>query len=69
MAGDAVGEHALPVGLDPGAAADVVGLLETRSLEEAAERGGRGSAALDEIERLFALLDAYGVGDRVIFDA
>ncbi len=66
---DQLSDASGPVGLEPTAAADVVALLEARSLQEAAERGGRGSTALDEIERLFELLDAYGVGDRVTFDA
>jgi len=66
---DQLSDASGPVGLEPAAAAEVVSLLEARSLQEAAERGGRGSAALDEIERLFELLDAYGIGDRVTFDA
>jgi histidyl-tRNA synthetase len=57
-----------PVGLDPGRAAAVVELLGVADLEEAARHAPAGSAAVAELRRLFELLDAYGVADRVVFD-
>ena len=58
-----------PVGLERSAAEEVLGFLEAKDLGEAAQRGGRGTAPLAELERLFGLLEAYGVADRVTFDA
>ncbi|MCG8591622.1 MAG: histidine--tRNA ligase [Proteobacteria bacterium] len=58
-----------PIGLAPAAARDVVGLLEARDLDEAAARAPAGTPALAELRRLFELLDAYGVAERVVFDA
>jgi histidyl-tRNA synthetase len=57
------------VGLDEAAARDVVGALEVRDLEEAARRAPPDSAAVAELRRLFDLLAAYGLEDRVVFDA
>jgi histidyl-tRNA synthetase len=47
----------------------VVAQLEARGLDEAARLAGAESPALAQLRRLFALLDAYGVADRVAFDA
>lgn len=58
-----------PVGLERGAAEEVVAWLGIRDLEEAARRAPVDSAAVPELRRLFELLDAYGVADRVVFDA
>jgi histidyl-tRNA synthetase len=58
-----------PIRLDPGAAREVVELLTPRSLEEAARHAPADSPALAELRRLFELLAAYGVADRVDFDA
>ncbi|MBW2274844.1 MAG: histidine--tRNA ligase [Deltaproteobacteria bacterium] len=57
------------VGLDAADAAQVVEMLKARSLEEAAAHAPEGSPALAELRRLFGLLEAYGVADRVLFDA
>ena len=57
------------VGLDPGAAKEVVGLLAFRDLDEAARLAGPDSAAVADLRRLFELLDAYGVTERLDFDA
>ncbi|MFP6564203.1 MAG: histidine--tRNA ligase [Myxococcota bacterium] len=62
-------DSAGPVGLCEVDAREVVALLETRSLADAGERGAAGTPAFAELERLFDLLDAYGVADRVVFDA
>jgi histidyl-tRNA synthetase len=40
-----------------------------RGLEEASRLAGAASPALAELRRLFDLLDAYGLADRVEFDA
>jgi histidyl-tRNA synthetase len=58
-----------PVGLNAGEARDVVGLLGLRSLDEAAAAAPAGSAAIADLRRLYELLDAYEVADRVDFDA
>jgi histidyl-tRNA synthetase len=47
----------------------VVALLEAKGLDEAARLAGADSPALAQLRRLFALLDAYGVAERVVFDA
>jgi len=57
------------IGLAPDEAASVVEGLGTRDLEAAAARVPDGSAAAAGLRRLFELLDAYGVGDHVGFDA
>jgi histidyl-tRNA synthetase len=57
------------VGIERGEAEEVVGTLAVRSLEEMEARLGAGSAALSDLRRVFELLDAYGVADRVAFDA
>jgi histidyl-tRNA synthetase len=75
---DKIGEEAVrdmlcapdgSIGLQPAEAASVLQMLRARNLAEAAEAGGEGSAALQELQRLFELLEAYGVADDVIFDA
>jgi histidyl-tRNA synthetase len=58
-----------PIGLSRGVAAELVAGLEARGLAEAARLAAPGSTALAELERLFELLDAYGLADRVEFDA
>jgi len=57
------------IGLTPDEAAGVVEGLGSRDLEAAAARVPDGSAAAVDLRRLLELLDAYGVGDRVGFDA
>ena len=57
------------VRLGKDAARDVIALLEARDLGEAARLAPDGSKAMLELERLFELLDAYDIADRVIFDA
>ena len=47
----------------------VVALLEARGLDDAAKLAGVDSPALAQLRRLFELLAAYGVADRVAFDA
>ncbi|MEE9609322.1 MAG: histidine--tRNA ligase [Myxococcota bacterium] len=54
--------------LGAGDARFVVSWLQLRKLEEAAE-GAEGSRAVADLGRLFDLLDAYGIADRVVFDA
>ncbi|RIL01510.1 MAG: histidine--tRNA ligase [Proteobacteria bacterium] len=50
-------------------ARDVVGLLGVTGLDDAAAAAPPGSHAVAELRRLFELLAAYGVADRVDFDA
>jgi histidyl-tRNA synthetase len=57
------------VGLDAAAADFVVGWLGLRDLSEAAAHAPAASPAAADLARLFELLDAYGIADRVVFDA
>jgi histidyl-tRNA synthetase len=57
------------VGLARAEADAVVDLLAVTDLDEAARRAGKGSAAISELRRLLELLEAYGLADRVVFDA
>jgi histidyl-tRNA synthetase len=57
------------VGLDSEAAERVVEMLSARSLDEAANHAPNDSPALADLRQLFGLLEAYGVADRVEFDA
>jgi histidyl-tRNA synthetase len=58
-----------PIRLDPGAAREVVGLLTLKDLGEAARHAPPDSPAVAELRLLFELLAAYGVAERVDFDA
>ena len=58
-----------PIGLSQAAARSVIEMLGARDLDEAERYAPAGSSALSELRRLFELLDAYGIGDRVLFDA
>ena len=57
------------VGLPRRDAEHVVAWLGMRDLDEAARQVAPGSAALAELRELFELCAAYGVADRVVFDA
>jgi len=58
-----------PVALAPADARFLVDWLGLRSLEQAAAAAPAGSPAAASLRELFELLDAYGVADRVVFDA
>jgi histidyl-tRNA synthetase len=66
---DLLTESGGPVGLAKPDARRVVDWLSLRSVEEAAREAPSDSRGRDELLRLFELLDAYGFGDRVEFDA
>jgi histidyl-tRNA synthetase len=55
--------------LDEADARAVLEMLSLTNLEDARSAAPAGSAALDDLLRLWELLDAYGVADRVVFDA
>jgi histidyl-tRNA synthetase len=57
------------IGLSAGEAEGVLAMLGARSLDEAARFAAKGSAALEDVRRLYALLEAYGISDQVPFDA
>jgi len=57
------------VGLEASDAKFVVEWLGHRNLADAVRQAPSGSAAAEELSRLFDLLEAYGHGDRVVFDA
>ena len=47
----------------------VLDWLAVRDLDEAGRLAPKNSRALADLARLFELLDAYGIADRVVFDA
>ena len=57
------------VGIGEADASFVVSWLGLRKLEDSAEHVPAGSPAYADLRRLFELLDAYGLADRVVFDA
>jgi len=57
------------IGLGEFEARSVLAGLEARSLEQAERGAPAGSRGLADLKRLFELLEAYGVADRVVFDA
>jgi histidyl-tRNA synthetase len=57
------------VGLAAAEARDVVAVLGTRSLDDAAAAAPADSPAIADLRRLFELLDAYGIANYVDFDA
>jgi histidyl-tRNA synthetase len=58
-----------PVALGEEDASFVVAWLELHELEDAARHVPPDSPACADLRRLFDLLDAYGLSDRVVFDA
>ncbi len=66
---DALGDPAGPVGLERADAREVVAMLGARGLDDARGFAPKGSPALDELERLFELLDAYDCADWCAYDA
>jgi histidyl-tRNA synthetase len=58
-----------PVALPTEDARFVLQWLELREIADAENAAGKSSAALQELLRLFELLDAYGHRDRIVFDA
>ena len=66
---DQLADPAGPVRLARAEARWVVEALSARTLEEAARASRPDSPALAELRRLFELLEAYGIADRVVFDA
>ncbi len=50
-------------------ARDVVQMLSLSSLDDAVNAAPKGSDAGAELQRLWRLLEAYGIEDRVVFDA
>jgi histidyl-tRNA synthetase len=58
-----------PVRLGAAEARELVAWLELRDLGEAAAAAPKGSPAAASLRELFELLAAYGVADRVVFDA
>jgi histidyl-tRNA synthetase len=58
-----------PVALERSAARAVVELLSVKELDEAALGVPKSSEAIADLRRLLELLDAYGLADRVVFDA
>jgi len=58
-----------PVGLTPDEAQRVIAMLETRDLDAAAAFAPPDSEALASLRELFTLSEAYGIRDRLVFDA
>lgn len=57
------------VGLDSAAAERVLEMLSARSLADVEKFAAPESNALNDLRRLYDLLDAYGIADEVPFDA
>ncbi|MDP6980151.1 MAG: histidine--tRNA ligase [Myxococcota bacterium] len=57
------------VQLDAASARDVVAMLEVKNLEDAVAAAPADSSAGSDLLRLWSLLSAYGIEDRVVFDA
>jgi histidyl-tRNA synthetase len=57
------------IGLSRSAAGELVGSLAAKGLGDAARLAAADSPALGDLRRLLELLDAYGLADRVEFDA
>ncbi len=57
------------VGLAPSAAREVIQLLSISSLDDAIHAAPKNSTAGAELQRLWRLLEAYGIDDRMVFDA
>ena len=57
------------IGLEAGAAREVVAMLDVHDLDEAAKFAPANSKALSDLRRLMELMDAYGYGEQVVFDA
>lgn len=57
------------VGLTDAEARRTIEMLGARDLDEAAAFAPKDSSALADVRRLFDLLAAYGIADRVVFDA
>ena len=66
---DQLADGAGPVGLERSEAQTVVDMLGARSLGEAARHAPKDSKPIADLRRLFELLEAYGVADRVSFDS
>jgi histidyl-tRNA synthetase len=66
---DLLTDEAGPIRLEKPEAHAVVEMLGAKSLEDAAVHAPADSPALAELQRLFELLDAYGVAESVTFDA
>ena len=62
-------EDGSSIGLSSGEAARVLEMLNARSLDDAQKFAVSGSSALSDLQRLYELLDAYGIADQVPFDA
>ena len=57
------------IGLDTSEARDVVQMLSISNLDDAVNAAPKDSSAGEELQRLWRLLEAYGISDRVVFDA
>ena len=57
------------VRLEDAEAGFVIDWLGVRDLDEATREAPAGSGARADLARLFELLDAYGLSDRIVFDA
>ena len=57
------------IGLEPASARDVVEMLSISNLDDAVNAAPKDSQAAAELARLWKLLEAYGIDDRVVFDA
>ena len=66
---DMLVDKAGAIGLEPSAARDVVQMLSISKLDDAIGAAPKASKAARELQRLWRLLEAYGIEDRIVFDA
>ncbi|MCH7868810.1 MAG: histidine--tRNA ligase [Myxococcales bacterium] len=57
------------IALDPSSARDVVQMLSISKLDDAIHAAPKDSNAAAELQRLWRMLEAYGIEDRIVFDA
>ena len=58
-----------PVRISRASSQETVDLLSAKTLEEASQNAPPNSLAIESLKKLFSLLEAYGISDRVDFDA
>ncbi len=58
-----------PVRISRASSQETVDLLSVKTLKEASQNAPPNSSAIESLKKLFSLLEAYGISDRVDFDA
>jgi histidyl-tRNA synthetase len=69
IGGPAVTELLAGIGISAASSADILKALEAPTIDALAEIVGTDSEAVDQVKRLFALAQDYGIADYLVFDA